>query len=158
MKHAWVLATELCISPSSHHRVRCRDWQEEHLILGSLTPHWKQRCASIHWKGEMKNHTIFFSLYIQNDIMATTESLALKVTGWCFESNGVILSALASCQVHPAHTVTEFSDLHILYLQIQGFGILALSVPTHAHKHTPGTRGLDFSSFQGEVPFRAYEC
>lgn len=68
----------------------------------------------------------------------------------CFESNWVVLSAPASCQVRPAHTVTEFSDLHILCLQIQGFGILALSVPMHAHKHTPGTWGLDFSSSRGK--------
>lgn len=59
----------------------------------------------------------------------------------CFESNGVrlstpLLSASASCQFHPTDIVTEFSDLHILYLQV--YRVLdssPFSNYTHTHTH-----------------------
>lgn len=87
----------------------------------------------------------------------------------CFESNGVrlstsLLSALASCQLHPTDTATEFNDLHILYLQVYKlFGFFPFqsqctNVQTHIREIMAGSQQLPERNSGSTLPFGAYEC
>lgn len=86
----------------------------------------------------------------------------------CLESNGVrlstpLLSAPASCQFHPTDIVTEFSDLHILYLQVYKVFefFLFQSQCTHAQTHTREIRALSQQfperNLGSILPFGAYK-